>query len=105
VTLLHFAEYLCDIPHKHRQRRHRVVMGPGGAEVRVVDTLDDSNGFVEYPGEDYFAVILKAYLAAHQPPRATVGHAPSELLDARELVDFAERWMTANLAPGNSGTP
>ncbi len=103
VTLLHHAEHLCDVPHKRRQRRHRVVMGQSGAEVRVVDTLDDSNGIVDHPGEDYFAVILKAYFAAHPPPRATVGGAPSELLDARHLVDFAARWMTANLAPGGAG--
>ena len=44
-------------------RRHRLVLGRNGPEVRVVNCLDDSDGIVDVPGEDYFAVILREYLA------------------------------------------
>lgn len=94
VTLIHYAEYLAEVPHKRRVRRHRHVLGPGGPEIRVVDCLDDSNGIVDWPGEDYFAVILRDFLAAHPAAHGRVGRAASELIDARALVDFATRWMT-----------
>src|SRR5262249_23171334 len=65
VTLLHWAEYLAPIVEKRRVRRHRLVRGDGGApEVRLVDTLDDSDGIAEYDGveEDEFGVILREFL-------------------------------------------
>ena len=65
VTLLHWAESLAPITGKRRVRRHRLVMGADGRpEVRVVDTLDDSDGIADYPGvdEDEFGAILRSYL-------------------------------------------
>ena len=50
VTAIHFAEYLADVPSKRRVRRHRLVHGPDGPVVRVVDSLDDSDGIVDHPG-------------------------------------------------------
>jgi len=99
VTLIHFAEYLADVPDKRRARRHRLVMSPAeGAVVRTVDCLDDSDGIVDHPGPDYFAVILDDYLAARDGTdvvrRGQVGGARSELLDAADLVAFATAWMT-----------
>ena len=99
LTLIHYAEYVADVADKHRVRRHRRVMEPEGPAIRVVECLDDSIGIVDWPGEDYFAMILRAYLATHAPPRGTVGHAASEILDARALVRLAARWMTEHL-PG-----
>ncbi len=65
VTLLHWAESLAPIVGKRRVRRHRLVLGVDGRpEVRVVDTLDDSDGIADYPGvdEDEFGAILRSYL-------------------------------------------
>jgi aminoglycoside N3'-acetyltransferase len=97
VTLLHYAEYLADVPDKRRVRRHRRVHGPLGPEIRTVECLDDSTGIVEWPGEDYFATILADYLAARGIHSGAVGAAASELLDAGDLVDYASAWMTARL--------
>ncbi len=94
VTLIHYAEYLADVPDKRRVRRHRRVRGPHGPEIRSVECLDDSDGIVEWPGEDYFATILVDYLATGAASRGVVGQANSELLDAGELVAFAARWMS-----------
>lgn len=99
VTLLHYAEYLAHVPDKHRVRRHRRVAGPNGPEVRVVECLDDSLGIVDWTGEDYFSLILADYMTSRDVARGTVGGATSERLDARDLVDFAARWMTTHLAP------
>jgi aminoglycoside N3'-acetyltransferase len=66
--------------------------------VRPVECLDDSDGIVDYPGEDYFGVILREYLATGAGSRGSVGRAPSELLDTRDLVEFAVAWMATHFA-------
>lgn len=97
VTLLHYAEYLAEVPAKRTVRRHRVVATSAGPELRIVSCLDDNEGIVDYPGEDYFAVILGAYLATGRAARGTVGRAPSELIEAADLVDFGTQWMNEHL--------
>jgi aminoglycoside N3'-acetyltransferase len=100
VTLIHYAEYLAEVPDKRRVERHPRVRGAHGAEVRTVHCLDDSHGIVDYPGEDYFAQILDAFLDATDSPRGLIGQARSELLDAATLVEFAARWMTDRFRAG-----
>lgn len=105
LTLIHYAEYLAPVPTKRRVRRHRVVAGPGGPELRTVDSLDDDDGIVDHPGEDYFAVILRRYLATGRAATGFVGHATSELIDAADVVEFAVGWMAEHLgrAGGTAG--
>ena len=98
VTLLHYAEYLAPVADKRRVVRHRRVLGPDGPVVRTVSCLDDSKGIVAWDGEDYFATILKAYLADGRGARGRVGGAASELLDARDLTAFGVDWMARHLA-------
>ncbi|MGD6027707.1 AAC(3) family N-acetyltransferase, partial [Xanthomonas citri pv. citri] len=102
VTVIHYAEYLVDLPEKRRVRRHRAVTSPVGTIVRTVDCLDDFGGIVDpvvyaHYGEDYFATILKAYLAAGRAITGTVGDARTELIDAADIVAFATDWMRENL--------
>jgi aminoglycoside 3-N-acetyltransferase len=80
-------------------RRHHMVPGPYGPEVRAVESLDDSDGIVDHPGDDYFATILRAYLATGRAATGTVGQASSELLDGPDLVTFAVAWMAEHLSP------
>src|SRR6185369_11136693 len=75
VTLLHYAEYLAPVPDKRRVCRSRLVHGPDGPEVRTVSCLDDSDGIVEWTGEDYFALILREYLARGTASTGLVGGA------------------------------
>ena len=103
TTVLHYAEYLAELPEKRRVRRHYRVDGPSGPETRVVASLDDEHGIVDWPREpdapetDYFALALGAYLAQADVARGAVGGAPAELLDAADLVRFGARWMTEHL--------
>jgi aminoglycoside N3'-acetyltransferase len=97
VTLLHYAEYLAPVADKRRVVRHRLVHHGDTVEVRSVECLDDSNGIVEYPGDDYFAVILRAYLADGRATTGSVGSARSELLDAADITAFAVTWMAEHL--------
>jgi aminoglycoside 3-N-acetyltransferase len=66
--------------------------------LRTVECLDDGGGIVDYPGPDYFGVILETYLATGPARRGSVGQAHSELLDARAVVEFAAGWMTEHFA-------
>lgn len=93
VTLLHLAEANVDLPSKRRVRRHRRVIGPDGPELAVVETIDDSNGIVDWPGEDYFGLILKDYLARDRAKIGTVGGARSELFEASDLLSHGVVWM------------
>jgi aminoglycoside N3'-acetyltransferase len=97
VTILHRAESLTSIEPKRRSRRHRLVAAPGGPQIRVVDTLDDEDGIVEYEGDDYFEDILVAYLDTGRARSGSVGQAHSELIEAADLVDFGVRWMEEHL--------
>ena len=97
TTVLHFAEYLADVPGKRRVRRHYRVRGADGPVTRSVESLDDEHGIVDWDGEDYFALILKAYRATGRPSTGLVGRAQSELIDAADIVAFGAAWMSANL--------
>ncbi len=98
VTALHHAEYLCSVSPKRRVRRHRLVTTREGPVVRTVECLDDAEGIVDYPGKDYFEDLLRDYLALGRHRAGVVGDAPSELLDAADVVEFGVHWMDENLA-------
>ena len=58
TTVLHFAEYLADVPEKVRVRRYRKIVGTAGTRIVVVVSPDDENGVVpddRQPNQDYFA--------------------------------------------------
>lgn len=97
MTVLHYAEYLAPIPSKRRVRRRHRVCGPEGPELRVVECLDDSEGIVDHPGEDYFAVILRQYLATGRASTGRVGQARSELIEAADVVELGVTWMVEHL--------
>jgi aminoglycoside N3'-acetyltransferase len=101
VTLLHHAEWLAPIENKRRVRRHRAVMGTDGRPgIRVVDTLDDSDGIAEYDGidGDEFGVILNEYLETGRAHTGRVGGARAELIDGQDLVTFAVDWIVSHAA-------
>ncbi|MCU1397237.1 MAG: aminoglycoside N3-acetyltransferase [Acidimicrobiales bacterium] len=98
VTMIHLAEYRADVTDKRRVRRRHRVVGPDGATCeRDVECLDDSEGIVDHPGEDYFATIMRAYLSTDRVRVGRVGAARSELFAARDLVEFATAWMNEHL--------
>lgn len=100
MTVLHYAEYLVPLEGKRRVRRHRRVATPVGSQLRIVESLDDSNGIVEREGEDYFVEILREYLATGRGSAGRVGGAQAELLDAGDVVEFGVEWMTRYLRDG-----
>ena len=53
----------------------------------------DTEGIFDWPGEDYFITILRAYLQRDRATVGRVGHAYSELIDAADLLDYGISWM------------
>jgi aminoglycoside N3'-acetyltransferase len=98
VTALHLAEYLADLPRKKRARWDYLLAGDQGPRHVWIHCLDDSDGIVDAPGEDYFALILEAYLRNGGACIGRVGLADSELIDAADIVAFGTKWMEENLA-------
>ncbi len=97
VTLLHLAENLVELPSKRRVLRHHKVVTPNRTVLtRTVNCLDDTDGIVDWPGEDYFDAILHDYLTHHGANIGRVGNAHSELIDSAELLDHAVNWMATN---------
>jgi aminoglycoside 3-N-acetyltransferase len=97
VTALHYAEYLASLPAKRRTRWDYLMATDGGPRHVWIECLDDSQGIAPWSGEDYFAVILKAYLTLGRHKEGLVGQARSELIDAADLVAFGADWMERNL--------
>lgn len=96
VTVLHYAEYLARVPDKRRTRWDYVVAGAAGPEHVWIECLDDSEGIAAWDGEDYFALITKAYLASGAARTGMVGRAASELMDAADFAAFGASWMEKN---------
>lgn len=99
VTLIHYAEYVAEIPNK-RRIEHTVELASGG-EVRV-RCLDDEHGIADWDGEDYFAVITKAFVADGLANTGVVGGARTEVLPAQALVAYAVGWLQAQFG-GDEG--
>ena len=97
VTVLHHAEYRCSVWPKRRVKRYRRVATPLGPRIRIVECLDDEHGIVDYAGEDYFADLLRDYLATGRAISGVVGETQAELLDAGDIMDFGVRWMDEHL--------
>ncbi len=94
VTLLHLAENLVELPTKRRVvRHHQVLSSDGTGRTRTVRCLDDTDGIVDWPGEDYFVVILQDYLHTRRASIGRIGNAPSELIDSVDFLDFSVTWM------------
>jgi aminoglycoside N3'-acetyltransferase len=98
VTALHYAEYLARLPVKRRARWDYLLAGEAGPRHVWIECLDDSDGIAAWQGDDYFALILAAYLDTGRARTGRVGKAPSELIDAADIVDFGTRWMEEHLA-------
>ncbi len=97
VTVLHYAEYVTKVPDK-RRARWDYVLEQGHV---FIDCLNDYDGIVKWEGEDYFALIMKEYLAARRHREGPVGAATAELCEAADVVDFGARWMERTFAPAS----
>lgn len=86
----HWAEYRAQIPNKRRVRRRYVRADTGE---QWIDSLDDTDGNVEWAGGDYFSQILLDFLATGQARSGRVGNCNAERLPGAPFVAFAVAWL------------
>jgi aminoglycoside 3-N-acetyltransferase len=102
LTLLHHAEAIARVEPKRRLTYRVSVTDGGRVTERTFTDIDTSEGAFPYEnlglGEDTFAVIARAALAAGIGVRGQVGDAESHLFPAPELTAFAVAWMEERFA-------
>lgn len=96
ITLTHWAEYLAQVPNKKRVTRH-YQRADGRRE--SIESLDDSEGIVQWAHGDYFSQIWLDFLNTqpHAVRTGRIGNAQSECFAAQDFVPFAVRWMETHL--------
>lgn len=95
MTLLHHAEHKANIPEKRVIRSEVPLLRDGRTEWRMVEEFNTSVPVVTGLADDFFVAIVEAFLATGEGSRGKVGSADSVLVPAREIVDFAVRWLEA----------
>ena len=93
MTLLHHAEHLADIPGKRVIRYEVPLARAHGVEWRTVEEFDTCDPVVDGFAEDYFAEIVRDFLASGQGTRGRVGEAESVLVEAQAVCAFAVTWI------------
>ena len=102
MTLLHHAEHLARIPNK-RVRRYEVPFAtPEGVRWRMTEEFDTSEPVVPGLPDDYFADIVREFLADGQGARGLVAEAPSLLVGAAPICAFAVAWLERNAGGGRT---
>ncbi len=95
VTLTHYAEYLADLPDKRRVRIRYLRADIGE---QWIESLDDSEGLVDWPDGDYFSRLLLDFLEAGHARIGAVGRSNAELFPAPAFVGYAVDWLETRLA-------
>jgi aminoglycoside 3-N-acetyltransferase len=95
MTLLHHAEHLADIPGKRVLRYESPILLDGHVSWRWFEEFDTGDPVVDGLADDYFEEVVEDFLATGQGRRGLIGHAPSVLVDAGPIVDFAVQWLEA----------
>lgn len=102
VTLLHYAEYLADLPEKRWTQYHMPVVVDGERRWRLIRELDSSRGAFDYARLglqiDAFEAIVGTALKSGIGVSSTIGAATTHLIPARSLVEFAVTWMEEHFA-------
>lgn len=97
MTLLHHAEHLAAIPGKRIRRYEAPIIVDGQTVWRPFEEFDTSDPVVAGLEDDYFEDVVEDFLATGHGRRGLIGSAPSVLVDAPAMVDFAVNWLERRL--------
>ncbi|MEP7240359.1 MAG: aminoglycoside 3-N-acetyltransferase [Devosia sp.] len=101
MTLLHHAEHLADIPGKRIKRYETPIVVDGRTVWRRFEEFETSEPVVAGLDEYFFDTIVDDFLATGGGHRGSVGAAPSVLVEARPIVDFAVDWLERRFTPAS----
>ena len=95
MTLLHHAEHLARIPGKRVKRVEVPFATETGTQWRMIEEFETGDPVVPGLADDYFAGIVKDFLASGQGRQGQVGAAASVLVEAAAITRFAVAWLEA----------
>lgn len=93
MTLLHHAEHLADIPDKAVKRYEAPILVDGEVAWRWFEEFNTSDPIVPSLPDDYFALVVEAFLDTGGGSRGRVGEANCVLVPAAEIVPFTVDWL------------
>jgi aminoglycoside 3-N-acetyltransferase len=92
MTLLHHAEHLARFPNKVVKRFEVPLLVDGATQWRWCEEFDTSDAPPGLP-EDYFATVVRDFLATGAGQTGRVGNADCVLVAAPAMVAFAVHWL------------
>ena len=99
MTLLHHAEHIADFPDKRIKRGEAPMLVDGRKVWRTYEEFDTGDPPEGLP-DDYFATIVRDYLATGSGRTGKVAGADCVLVEAAPMVDFARAWMERSIGRG-----
>ncbi len=96
MTLLHHAEHLARFPNKRVRRYETPILVDGRTQWRSFEEFDTST-VPDGMADDYFATIVRAFLATGGGTTRRIGTAECVLVPAAPMVSFAVAWMEQEL--------
>lgn len=94
MSILHHAEQIADIPGKRIIRLEVPLLVDGRTQWRMIEEFDTREPVVEGLPEDYFREVVENFLVSGpEGRRGNIGHALSVLVPARDVVEFAVKWL------------
>jgi aminoglycoside 3-N-acetyltransferase len=93
MSLLHHAEHVADIKDKHVRRMEVPLTTTDGVIWQVITEYDTSDPVVDGLDDDYFADIVREFLASGQGRQGRVGDAQCVLVPAAAMTRFAVDWL------------
>ena len=93
LTILHHAEHIANVPNKKIERYRWPMLREGKREWVEFEQFNTHGEIVDWPEGNYFQCIPDEYLALGRCRTGKVGAADSYLFDAKDLTDFAVKWL------------
>ncbi|MBP0580750.1 aminoglycoside 3-N-acetyltransferase [Labrys sp. LIt4] len=99
MTLIHHADHLARLPGKRILRYEVPFAGKNGTIWRFIEEFDTTEPVLEDIPPNYIERIVSAFVAQGGGRQGLIGQAPSLLVDARPMLDFAIAWLEAWAGP------
>lgn len=103
MTLLHHAEHLARLAGKRIRRVEVPFAVPEGVHWRMIEEFETGEPVVPGLPDDYFATVVRAFLATGSGTQGLIGEALSALVPAAPICRFAVEWLERNA--GRMGSP
>ena len=96
MTLLHHAEHLADLVNKRVVRFEVPLATSGNIDWRTIEEYNTAMPVVAGFEDDYFGTIVSEFLETNRGRRGLVGNAPSVVVEAGPMVEFAVEWIESH---------